>query len=55
MTTGPDGDTVRPADRLAEIRGRYGPGHEVTLFVDQAAPEILTAAGRAEMMLASRA
>ena len=24
MTTGPDGDHVRPADRLAEIRGRYG-------------------------------
>ncbi len=27
MTTGPDGDHVRPADRLAEIRQRYGPGH----------------------------
>jgi predicted hydrolase (HD superfamily) len=24
MTTGPDGDYVRPADRLVEIRGRYG-------------------------------
>jgi len=30
MTTGPDGDYVRPADRLVEIRGRYGPDHEVT-------------------------
>jgi hypothetical protein len=55
MTTGPDGDRERPADRLAEIRGRYGPGHEVTRFVDLAAPEILTAAGRIEMMLVSRA
>ena len=25
MTTGPDGDYVRPADRLAEIRGRDSP------------------------------
>ena len=33
MTTGPDGDYVRPADRLVEIRGRYGPDHEVTRFV----------------------
>jgi len=30
MTTGPDGDYVRPADRLVEICGRYGPDHEVT-------------------------
>jgi hypothetical protein len=55
MTTGPDGDYVRPADRLAEIRGRYRRGHEVTRFVDMAAPEILTAAGRVETMLVSRA
>ena len=55
MTTGPDGDRVRPADRLAEIRGQYGPGHEVTRFVDLAASEILTAAGRIEMMLVCRA
>ena len=38
MTTGPDGDYVRPADRLVEIRGRYGPDHEVTRFVELAAP-----------------
>jgi predicted hydrolase (HD superfamily) len=53
MTTGPDGDYVRPADRLVEIRGRYGPGHEVTRFVESAAPEILAAAGRIEQMLAA--
>jgi hypothetical protein len=45
---------VRPADRLAEIRGRYGPGHDMTRFVELAAAEILAAAGRAEMMLVSR-
>jgi hypothetical protein len=52
MTTGPDGDYVRPADRLVEIRGRYGPGHEVTRFVELAAPEILATAGRVEELLA---
>jgi len=51
MTTGPDGDYVRPAHRLVEIRGRYGPDHEVTRFVERAASEILTAAARVEEML----
>jgi hypothetical protein len=55
MTTGPDGDYVRPADRLAEIQERYGPGHEVTQFVELAASQILAAAGRIETMLASQA
>ena len=55
MTTGPDGDYVRPADRLAEIRARYGPDHVVTRFVDLATPEILASAGRMKIvMLASR-
>ena len=53
MTTGPDGDYVRPADRLVEIRGRYGPDHEVTRFVERAASEIWTIAGRVEEMLAA--
>lgn len=52
MTTGPDGDYVRPADRLVEIRGRYGPDHEVTRFVERAASEILATAGRVGEMLA---
>jgi hypothetical protein len=52
MTTGPDGDYVRPADRLVEIRGRYGPDHEVTRFVERAASEILTTAGRVEELIA---
>jgi hypothetical protein len=51
MTTGPDGDYVRPADRLVEIRGRYGPDHEVTQFVERAASEILTTVGRVEQLL----
>ena len=54
MTTGPDGDYVRPADRLVEIRGRYGPDHEMTRFVELAAPEILATAGRVEAMLAAQ-
>jgi putative nucleotidyltransferase with HDIG domain len=54
MTTGPDGDYVRPADRLVEIRGRYGPDHEVTRFVERAASEILTTAGQVEELLAAQ-
>jgi hypothetical protein len=54
MTTGPNGDYVRPADRLVEIRGRYGPDHEVTRFVERAASEILTTAGRVEKLLAAQ-
>jgi HD domain len=53
MTTGPGGDYVRPADRLVEIRGRYGPENEVTRFVERAASEILTTAGQVEEMLAA--
>lgn len=54
MTTGPEGDFVRPADRLVEIRGRYGPDHEVTRFVERAASEILMTAGRIEEMLGAQ-
>jgi predicted hydrolase (HD superfamily) len=52
MTTGPDGDYVRPADRLVEIRGRYGPDDEVTRFVERAASQILATAARVEELLA---
>ena len=55
MTTGPDGDYVRAADRLVEIRGRYGPDHEVTRFVELAAPQILAVAGQVEELLARSA
>ena len=45
--------TCAPADRLAEVRRRYGPGHQVTRFAELAAAEILGTAGRVEMMLAA--
>lgn len=54
MTTSPDGDYVRPADRLVEVRARYGPDHEVTRFVELAAPEILMTAARVEELLAAQ-
>jgi hypothetical protein len=54
MTTGPDGDYVQPAERLVEIRGRYGPDHEVTLFVELAASEILTRAAQVQELLAAQ-
>ena len=54
MTTGPDGEHVQVADRLVEIRGRYGPDDPVTRFVERAAPEILATAGRVEELLASQ-
>jgi hypothetical protein len=53
MTTGPDGQLMQAAARLVEIRGRYGPDHVVTQFVERAAPEILTIVGRFEELLAS--
>jgi hypothetical protein len=52
MTTGPTGKYVRPAERLVEIRGRYGPDHAVTRFVELAAPEIIATAARVEDLLA---
>ena len=54
MTTGPDGDYVRPDDRLAEIRARYGPGDAVTRFVELAASEILATAERVATMLTAQ-
>ena len=54
MTTGPNGDYVRPADRLVEIRGRHGPDHEVTRFVERAASQILSTAARVEELLAAQ-
>jgi hypothetical protein len=48
----PAGDYVQPADRLAEIRRRYGPDHVVTQFIDRAASKILTTASRVAVMLA---
>jgi len=36
MTCGPTGEIVTVEERLRESRGRYGPGHVVTRFIDAA-------------------
>ena len=37
------------AERIAEIKRRYGPGHLVTRFVTEAAPDLLAAVVRTEV------
>jgi putative nucleotidyltransferase with HDIG domain len=51
LTTSPDGRPVSPADRIAEIKERYGPGHIVTRFITDGAPELLAAVERTEYRL----
>ncbi|WP_344166612.1 HD domain-containing protein [Pilimelia columellifera] len=51
MTTGPDGQTLNAADRLAEIRRRYGPDDVVTRFWAKAEPTLLAAIRRVEARL----
>ena len=53
MTTSPDGASVEPDDRLAEIQARYGPGDVVTRFIDRARPDILAAVTRTRERLAA--
>lgn len=43
MTTTPDGEPVDVAERLAEIRKRYGPVHVVTRFTRLAEPHLVGA------------
>jgi hypothetical protein len=43
MTTGPDGERLAIAQRLADIRARYGPDDVVTRAISRSAP-VLTAA-----------
>ena len=43
MTTSPDGQPVPVEQRLAEIHGRYGPGHLVSRSIRRATPMILRA------------
>ncbi|MFD0851174.1 HD domain-containing protein [Actinomadura adrarensis] len=43
MTTTPDGEPVEVAQRLAEIRKRYGPAHVVTRFTRLAEPHLVGA------------
>lgn len=52
LTTSPDGQPVSAPDRIAEIKERYGPGHIVTRFITDGAPELLAAVERTERRLA---
>lgn len=51
LTTSPDGDPVSAQDRIAEIKERYGPGHIVTQFITDGAPELLAAVESTERRL----
>jgi putative nucleotidyltransferase with HDIG domain len=53
MTTGPTGQSMSVAERLAEIRARYGPSDVVTRFVERAEPELVAAVRRVEEHLAA--
>jgi hypothetical protein len=51
QTTSPHGNPVTAQARIAEIKHRYGPGHLVTRFITEAAPELLAAAERTEQRI----
>jgi hypothetical protein len=53
QTTSPFGETVTPQIRVAEIQHRYGPGHIVSRFITEAAPELLAAVQRTEQRMAA--
>jgi hypothetical protein len=52
MTTGPDGESLEVADRLAEVRQRYGPDHLVTRFWSRAEPTLVAAVQRTQDRIA---
>jgi putative nucleotidyltransferase with HDIG domain len=51
MTTGPNGQHMDVRDRIAEIRGRYGPGHVVSRAIARSAPELVAAVSRVRRKL----
>jgi predicted hydrolase (HD superfamily) len=51
LTTGPDGQPVTLAQRLAEITARYGPNHLVTRAITAAGPELDAAVQRTQQRL----
>jgi HD domain len=53
MTTSPDGMPVAVSVRLAEIRARYGPGHEVTRAITNSADSLTAAVIRVSLRLAT--
>ena len=52
LTTSPDGEPVGVRERIAEIKGRYGPGDIVTRHITEGASELLAAVERTERRLA---
>jgi len=52
MTTSPDGQRLPVAQRLAEIRARYGPEHPVSRALGWSAPELTGAVTRVTRRLA---
>lgn len=50
MTTTPTGGVTDVRSRIAEVLGRYGPGHVVTESVSESAPELIAAADRTEKL-----
>lgn len=53
LSAGPTGADIRPADRLAEVLGRYGEGHVVYRAVSTARPHLLEACARVDAKLAT--
>ena len=51
QTTSPAGEPVAAQARIAEIKHRYGPGHLVTRFITEAAPELLAAVERTKQRI----
>jgi hypothetical protein len=54
MTTSPVGERIDVADRLAEIRERYGPDHVVYRFVEEAGDELLRTVRGVEARVAAQ-
>ena len=55
ITTSPEGEPVAAAERIAEIKRRYGPDHLVTRFITEATPHLMGAVGRTERLLGQAA
>jgi hypothetical protein len=53
MTTGPDGQCMTFAERMGEVRERYGPNHYVTKALDAGMAERQAAVLRSEQWLTS--
>ena len=53
MTTSPDGHRLSIAQRLAEIRARYGPDHLVSRTIGRSAPQLTRAVTRVTGRLAA--